>query len=466
MSTFDRSRVPAAGPPPHVAQPPVRRALLANGLPVLVVEKRDLPVVDVALVARAGAQADAPALAGRAFLAADLLDEGTATRSALQIAEAADLLGASLHARATWDDTLVGLHVLSPRVGPALELLLDVALHPAYAAEEVERKRKERLAAIVQERDEPRVLASNAFVRAVYGAAHPFGAPIGGTTASVSTLDRDALAGFLAARQRPRNAFLVVVGDVDADDLVRALESALADWRDADVPADAPPPAPAPGATAIHVVDRPGAPQSELRIGHVGPERATPDYFALLVLNTILGGAFTSRLNSRLREEKGFTYGAGSAFAFRRHGGPFVASSAVFTGATAEAVAIVLREMERIREEAVSAAELERAKNYLALGLPRRFETTGDVLRLVSEQELYGLGDTYYGEYVERVRAVSADAVLAAARQHLDPAHATVVVAGDRTAVTPALEALGVGPVLAAEGAGLAEAESLNRTGS
>src|SRR5690606_26697055 len=188
-----------------------------------------------------------------------------------------------------------------------------------------------------------------------------------------------------------------------------------------------------------------------LRIGHVGPARDTPDYFALLVLNTIFGGAFTSRLNSRLREEKGFTYGAGSAFASRRHGGPFVASSAVFTGATAEAVGIVLREMERIRAEPVPAVELERAKNYLALGLPRRFETTGDILRLACEQELHGLGDAYYGEYVERVRAVTVDAVLAAAQQHLDPARATVVIAGDRAAVRPPLEALGVGPVLDAD---------------
>src|SRR5690606_16519664 len=155
-----------------------------------------------------------------------------------------------------------------------------------------------------------------------------------------------------------------------------------------------------------------------------------------------------SRLNSRLREEKGFTYGAGSAFASRRHGGPFVASSAVHTGATAEAVGIVLREMERIRAEPVRPAELERAKNYLALGLPRRFETPGAVRRLVREQELYGLGDAYYGEYVERVRAVTVDAVRAAARQHLGPARASVVVAGDRAAVTPSLEALDVGPVL------------------
>jgi predicted Zn-dependent peptidase len=241
---------------------------------------------------------------------------------------------------------------------------------------------------------------------------------------------------------------MVVVGDVDADELTAALEQALGGWTGADAPTDAPPAQPPSGPTTIHVVDRPGAPQSELRIGHPGPPRGTPDYFPLLVLNTIFGGAFTSRLNSRLREEKGFTYGAGSAFAFRRHGGPFIASSAVFTGASAEAVGIVLHEMQRIREERVSAAELERARSYLALGLPRRLETTADVLRLASEQELHGLGDRFYDDYVERVRAVTADDVLRAAQQYLDPEHATVVVAGDHAAIASPLAALDVGAVV------------------
>lgn len=448
MSVLDRSRIPPAGPPPRVTLPHIERRSLASGLTLLVVEKRELPVVDVALVTRSGAHADPPALAGRAHLAADLLDAGTETRSALQIAEEADLLGATLHARATWDDTEVGLHVLTPRLGPALELLIDVALHPAYADEEVERKRKERLAAILQEQDEPRVVASNEFARVVYGAAHPFGAPIGGTAGSVRALDRTELVRFRAARQRPRNAYMVVVGDVDADEVVRAIEPMLADWQDTDVPADEVPAQGPPAPTTIHVVDRPGAPQSELRVGHSGPSRGAPDYFPLLVLNTIFGGAFTSRLNSRLREEKGFTYGAGSSFAFRRHGGPFVASSAVFTGASAEAVGIVLHEMQRIREERVSEDELERAKSYLSLGLPRRLETTADVLRIVSEQELHGLGDRYYDEYVERVRAVSAADVLDAAQRRFDPAHAAVVVAGDHGAIAKPLEALGVGAVV------------------
>lgn len=463
MTPIDRSRVPPAGPPPRVTLPHIERRALSNGLTLLVVEMRELPVVDVALVTRSGAHADLPDVAGRAHLAADLLDEGTTSRSALQIAEEADLLGAALHARATWDDTEVGMHVLTPRFARAMDLLIDVALHPAYAEAEVERKRKERLAAILQEQDEPRVVASNEFARVVYGDAHPYGSPIGGTARSVSALDRGALAAFHEARQRPGNAFLVVVGDVVADEVVQALEPVLGAWQDAPVPGVDVPTAGPPGSTTIHVVDRPGAPQSELRIGHIGPPRGAPDYFALLVLNTIFGGAFTSRLNSRLREEKGFTYGAGSAFAFRRDGGPFVASSAVFTGASAEAVGIVLHEMQRIREERVSDEELDRAKSYLALGLPRRLETTADILRIVSEQELHGLGDRYYDEYVERVRAVSREDVLEAAQRRFDPAHATVVVAGDHAEIAGPLEALGVGPVVKA--ASRAETE-LNRTGT
>jgi len=448
MTPIDRSSPPLAGAPPRVTLPHIERRTLANGLTLLVVEKRQLPVVDVALVMRSGARADLPSVAGRAHLAADLLDEGTATRSALQIAEQADLLGASLHSRATWDETEAGLHVLSPRLAPAVELLLDVALQPAFADAEVERKRKERLAEIVQEQDEPRVVASNAFMRAVYGNAHPFGAPIGGTSASVGELDRSVLADFYSVRQRPGNAYLVVVGDVDADTFAARLEPLLGGWAATETPADAVPANDPPAGTTIYVVDRPGAPQSELRIGHPGPARGSTDYFPLLVLNTIFGGAFTSRLNSRLREEKGFTYGAGSAFAFRRDGGPFIASSAVFTGASAEAVGIVLDEMQRIRTDRVSEEELARARSYLALGLPRRLETTADILRIVSEQELHDLGDRYYDEYVERVRAVSAADVLRTAQRHLDPQHATVVVAGDYTVIAPALEALGAGPVM------------------
>ena len=444
---LDRAQTPRVAPPPTVELPPIIRHTLANGLGVLVVEKHDLPVVDVVLVTRAGGYADPPALAGRAALAADLLDEGTASRSALEIAETADQLGASLYSRATWDEIAVGLHVLAPRLEPALALLIDVALRPAFTADEIERKRKERLAAIVQEQDEPRILASQGFARAVYGGEHPFGAPLGGTARSVQALDRDAFAGFYAGRQRPGNGFLVVVGEVRTDAVLTALEDALAGWQDEPVPPDASLPAPV-RVPRIHLLDRPGAPQSEIRVGHEGAARGTPDYFPMLVLNTILGGAFTSRLNSRLREEKGFTYGAGSAFAFRRHGGPFVASSAVFTGATAEAIGIVLHEMRRIRDERVTASELERARSYLALGLPRRFETTGDVARLVIEQELYGLGADFYTTFVERVRAVSAQQVQEAAERRLDPDHATVVVAGDRTAIEPDLRALDAGDVV------------------
>ena len=448
--TIDRTRMPAVGDPLSVQLPPVERATLSNGLRVLVVEKRELPVVDVALITRAGAAADMPSVAGRAALAAELLDEGTTTRSALDIAEQADRLGAALYTRASWDETDAGLHVLAPRLAPALELLMDVALRPAFAEAEVERKRRERLAAIVQEQDEPRVVASHAFTHALYGEQHPYGAPLGGDAASVGGLDRDALAAFHRERQRPRNAFLVVVGDVRTAEIVAGMERAFAGWTDEAVPADEPPPAPAREPTSIRIVDRPGAPQSELRIGHTGAPRGTPDYFPLQVLNTILGGAFTSRLNTRLRQEKGFTYGASSGFALRRHGGPFAASSAVFTGATAEAVAIVLEELHRITEERVSGSELERAQQYLALGLPRRFETTGDVARHVAEQELFGLGDDFYSEYVARIRAVTADDVLSAAQRHIDATAATVVIAGDRAAIEGDLQALDVGPIVAA----------------
>jgi len=439
-----RAIAPTLGEPPALHLPPQQRCRLANGLDVIIVERHDLPVVDVRFCARGGAAAHDAAAAGTAWMTAELLDQGTRTRSAIQLADEAELLGASLHTRTTWDAVAAGLHVLAPRLEPALTLLADIVTAPTFPVAELERKRQERLATILQELDDPRALASIAFSDAVYGSAHPYGVPVAGTRASMAAVQRADVEAFCARVMIPANAFLVLVGDVDAAATVPMLERLFGHWQGDDVPHAAPGlPLPQPQ-SGTHIVDRPGAPQSELRIGLPGPPRSTPDHFPLLVANTVLGGAFTSRLNIRLREEKAYTYGASSGFAFRADGGPFVASTAVFTGATADAVATVRAEVERLAQERVPDAELERAKNYVVLGLPRTFETTADIAEHVAEVALHGLGDDYYDRYAERVRSVTADEVRDAAARWIPAQRLITVIAGDAAAIENELASAGV----------------------
>ncbi|HEX7118454.1 MAG TPA: pitrilysin family protein [Longimicrobiales bacterium] len=446
--TFDRAAPPAIGPAPSVHPPNVRRLRLSNGLDVLVVQRHGPPIVDLRLVVRAGAAADTPDRAGRAGLAAEMLDEGTDRYGALELAEAVDRLGAELDVMATWDASVVTLHVLRRRLEPALELLAEVVAHPTFPEDELARVRAERLADLTRKRQEPRYLAIETFSAALYGPDHPYGATLSGTPESVQAIDREAVERFYRSHYRPGNAFLVAVGDVDPEALLARLERGLGTWEAGPADSVPPPPRPAPVPTAIYLVDKPGAAQSEIQVGHPAVPRSTPDFFPLLVMNTVLGGAFTSRLNMALREERGYTYGAGSRFDFRLGPGPFAAASAVFTGVTDDALAVVVEQIRRIREEPVPAEELERARNFVALGLPRQLETSGQIARTIADIELYGLGDDYLSRFVDRVRAVTAEDVRRVAREHLDPDHLALVVVGDRASIEGPLRSLGLGSVV------------------
>jgi zinc protease len=431
---------------PHL--PDMQRHVLANGLECFIVPQHAVPILDVRLIVRGGAQLDTPPRAGRSRLLAELLDQGTASRTATDIADQAEQLGASLETRATWDAFAIALHVLAPRLRPAFDLLADIARNPSFPLPELQRKRTERLAAILQERNEPRIVASNAFSRFAYPADHPFSAPPGGTRDSVDALSHGDITDLYANSFAPRHAALILCGDIDVLDALALAEERFGDW--------APQAAADPGALdemvpqsarSVHIVDRPGAPQSELRVGLAGPRRSTPDYFPLLVANTVLGGAFTSRLNMRLREEKAYTYGAGSQFAFRAAGGPFVAATAVATAATADAIAVIVQELERMVAERVPAVELERAREYLVLGLARTFETTADIAQHVGELALYGLDPGWYDGYADAVRAVTASDVQRACARWLDTQLLTVAVAGDARQVRGEIEGLKLGAV-------------------
>ncbi len=321
-------------------------------------------------------------------------------------------------------------------------------LRPAFADSEVARQRELRRAQIVQLADNPVAIAGIAFSAIVYGRSHPYGRPLNGTETSTASLSRDRVTEFYRATYRPNAARVLITGDVTLAEARRLLTARLGGWERGPVAALAEAAAPAPAARTVYLVDKPGAAQSVIRIGHVGVTRATPDYFALQVLNTILGGAFTSRLNQNLRETHGYTYGAFSQFSAGRLAGPFVASASVVTAKTDSSLIEFLKELRRIRDEPVPDPELAKAKAYITLGLPADFETTGAAAARFRELLVYGLPLDYFAHYADRINAVTAADVQRVARQHIDPDHFDIVVVGDKSQIEAGIKALSEGPIV------------------
>jgi zinc protease len=441
----DRSAPPKPGPVRPLRLPPAEALVLSNGLPVVLVGMREVPVVEVVLVVRAGAVADPLGREGLARMTADMLDEGAGGRDALALADAVDYLGAQVETRASWDTSTVRLRVPVARLADALPLMADVALRPDFPEGELVRLRKEALTDLLQARAVPGRIAMQAALQAVFGRGHRYGRPEGGDAASIASLTVADLRAFHAARYVPSASTLVVVGDVGRDALP-LLEKAFGSWAGPAAPGAAvPAPAPLRGRT-VWLVDRPGAAQSAVRIGATGPSWSAPGYAGAEVMNTLLGGSFTSRLNDNLREQKGYTYGAFSRLQRLRTGGLFLASSDVQTDKTAPAVREFVRELERIRTPA-PAEEVERARSYAALSWAGGFETTTQVARRMADRVAYDLPEGFFEEFVPQALAVDAAALQAAARSVVDPSRMAFVVVGDRKAVEAPLRALGLGAV-------------------
>ncbi len=445
--TVDRDTPPRLGPAPSVAVPPIVRATLSNGLPVWVVESREVPLVQVNLVVHAGTADDPAGQFGLASLTAAMLDEGAGARTALQLSDEVEFLGASLSTGSAFDSSAVRLNVPSSRLAEALPLMADVALRPAFPPEELERLRQERLTAIIQTKSDAAALVPLAFARAVFGPEHRFGTGAAGTDATIRAFTVADLQAFHAAQFRPTNATLIVTGDVTLATLVPQLERVFGGWTSqGPVTRTDVPPAPQLTQGGITIVDMPSAEQSQIRIGWVGVPRSTPDYFPLEVLNTVLGGSFTSRLNQNLRETHGYSYGASSRFDMRRSPGPFLAGAGVQTDKTAEALQEFFNELNGIRKP-VGDDELAKARNYLALGFPAGFETIGDLSGHLEELAVYGLPDQFFSTYVANVQAVTAAQVQAAAERYIQPSRFAVVVVGDRARIEAGIRALNLGPV-------------------
>jgi predicted Zn-dependent peptidase len=442
----DRSKPPALGPTPKLTLPDIQKQTLSNGLPVWLIESHEVPLVQVNLLVHAGSADDPPGKFGVGSFTAAMLDEGAGSRSALEIADAIDYLGAVLTTGSSFDASSVRLNVPVARLAEALPVMADVALRPTFPAEDLERIRQERLTALLQAQDDPAAIASEAFQRIVFGGTHRYGTAAVGTPATVKAFAPDDLRAFHAAAFAPGNATLIVVGDIRMDAVLPLLEKAFGTWKGTAKPRVAVPAAPQLTRGQIYLVDKPGAEQSQIRIGWVGVPRATPDYFTLQVLNTVLGGSFTSRLNQNLRETHGYSYGASSGFDMRLGAGPFVAGAGVQTDKTAEALREFFNELNAIGKP-IPEDELMKAKNYIALGFPGDFETTGDLSRRIEELIVYKLPEEYFEQYVANVQRVTPAAAQKAAATYIQPSKFAVVVVGDRKTIEAPIRALNLAPV-------------------
>ena len=447
QDTFDRSKPPEPGPPPRVALPPIVTRELPNGLKLMIVEHHELPLADFVLIVGSGSTTDPASKTGMANLTAAMLREGTTTRNSLEIADQIAYLGVNLSPSSSWESSTISLHTPVAQLDSALALFADVALRPSFPANEFERLRKIRLTDLIRQKDEGPAIANVSFPAIIYGSGHPYGAATLGTEASIKSLSVADLQSYYQRNFKPNNSTLIIVGDVNPDTIEQKISALFGGWQRGEVPqltyADPPKAAP----TTVYLIDKPGAAQSSFRIGAVGVPRSTKDYFALTVMNTILGGSFSSRLMQNLRETRGYTYGAGSRFEMRRAAGPFLALAEIVAAKTDSALLEFMKELNAIRQS-VPASELSRAKRYLQLQLPGNFETTQDIAFQLVPVTLYGLPLDYYNNYVQNIEAITEADVARVAQQYINPGLLAVVIVGDRKSIEPGLKAINVGPVV------------------
>ncbi|WP_242346541.1 M16 family metallopeptidase [Anaeromyxobacter terrae] len=441
----DRSQVPQLGPAPKLELPAQRHFALSNGLEVRLVEYRRLPVVAVNLLVGAGGGRDPARLPGLASFTAAMLTEGTKTRSAIQLSDETNFLGASIHASASPDSAAVSGAVLAKHLAKFLELFADVTMNPAFPKGDFDRVQDQRLVSLLQQRDQPQPIASKTFIPVFWGKM-PYGHYLLGNEASVKATRPRDLAEFHARHYRPENAELVVVGDVSEAELRPLLEATLGRWKRGAAPGPlAPTPPAAPHRTIL--VEKPDAPQTYLLVGMPGVPRSSPDFVAASVAFQVLGGGSSSRLFRNLREEKGYTYGVYAMGDARKLAGVSLVAGSVKADVTGPAVKEVLRELARLREEPVPAQELSDAKDALVLGLPADFASAGGIAARVAELALHGLPDDYWNGYADAVRKVDSEAVRRVAQRYLDPARMTVVMVANPAVVRPQLAGLPLGPV-------------------
>jgi zinc protease len=448
----DRSRLPEVGPDPSFTFPALGPGRLENGMTVRTVEHHSVPVVTFVFQIADGSGADPTKHHGLAAIVADLLDEGSGMRSAIDISDALARIGAEFDVDVTPDATALTLTTLARFADRGAQLLADMVIRPSLRIDDFERVRQLRLDRLRQMRDMPPAVADRAFVRLIYR-EHPYGHMALGNESALRALTLDDIRAFHAAAYQPSRATLIVCGALSQANLHAVAQRAFGSWLDLGVapPSNAavlvqPPLVPV---NRLAIVPRENAPQSELRIGHVSASRTTPDYHALLVMNAALGGQFVSRINLKLREEKGYTYGARTGFDWHKGLSPFALQVSVHSAATVDAIHDALSELTAIRgARPIDAREMMLAKASLTRGYPRNFETAQQVARSVSQLALYNLEDTYFEEFVPRVNSVDADEVTRVACNYLDPSRLVTLIVGDYQAIAASLGSLHLGEPL------------------
>jgi len=456
-----RNEPPAPAPASALRLPRPTRFTLANGLTVYHVEDHSLPLVTAGLVFRSGSAADPADLPGLAYFTADMLEQGTKTSDAMKIADRLHAIGTTWDVNFDMDSGARRVRSLTGNASAAMALLAEVALQPTFPEAEIERGRQDRLAALLQQKDSPPETATRVFLPALYGPNHPYGHTILGTEASLKKITRDDIARFHETEDTPGNAALVVVGDMPEAAVRKMAQERFGTWKGAASAARALPAGAATGSRVV-IVDKPGMPQTRLLVGQLGVARNDPDYDALSVMNTILGGGFTSRINQNLREKNGYTYGTYSTVSENAGPGRLVVAGGIRTDVTGPAIAEIFKEVRGMKEGSVTEAELARARGARIQALPGRFETSGYVATQMGSLFTFGLPDDYFQTLPGRLGKITAEDLSAMARKYLVPDQMLIVAVGDRSKIAPQIEPLGLGAIALrdADGNSLEAAES------
>lgn len=435
------ARLPKPGPNPKLELPAIHKTKLSNGLEVWMVSQEELPVVSMNLVLKTGSSNEPDDKMGVAGMTAQLLDDGTTTRSAADIVNQQQALGMNIGSGSGWDSTNVTLQTLSKNLDKSLELYADVLQNPIFPASEVESLKGRSLIGLRQQKSNPNAISNVVYNKVLYG-DHPYGRD--NSEATIKAITREDLVKYYESTYRPNNGTLIVVGSFDKATLKEKLEKAFANWKPGNVSAKVLP-APKPLEKAgIYLVDRPNSAQSVVGIGQVGVDRMNPDYFNILLMNNVLGGGITARISMNLREDKGYTYGANSGFTFRRGAGPFRAGGDMQTAVTKESVAELMKEINGIRDgNPITQKELDYYKQRTIRLYPAAFETVGAISNQLSNLVVYGLPDSYFNDYIAKINAVTLDDVNRVAKQYLDPSKMAIVIVGDRKVIEPGLKELG-----------------------
>lgn len=446
---LDRDKVPEPGKKPALRVPGWTRSTLPNGAELIVSQKRELPLVSVSISFVGGAnQFESPPKLGVASLTTQMLSEGTTTRTGDQLADAQQLLGTRITTSIGRESGTMAFTALSDKLEPALDLMTDMLLNPSFPADALERLRAQRLVQLTQAKDEPMSIAGNVFSKVVFGNTHPYGRVV--TEQTVKAISRDDVTAFHQAYFRPGRAVVTVVGDVDPTRVRAAFERAFAAWLSGgDKPAFTYPATPDLRATTIYLVDKPKAAQSIVAMGIPGPSRDTPDYYAIQVMNTILGDLFQSRLNHLIREVRGYSYGVGSDFAFGKGPGAFRTGGAIVTEKTDSAMIDFMNELRGVQGgKPFTEDEIQQGKESLVQSLPALFASVNSIRGAIAGLYVDNLPETYYQEFAAKIDAVTSDDLVRVAKKYIDLDHMNIVIVGDRATIDEPLRKLGLAPIV------------------